>query len=191
MDEYIKRLKGYQNINPDLKSEGVVIDYGGKTYDLFDFDAKLLSIEDTARQLSRINRYNGNTNKAYSVAQHSVMGAQSLLLIGMVQEAKIFLHHDDSECITNDINPIIKKALGDAWSKIEDDIQAKISKKFGIQFPFPNIIHIMDKNIAQFELSMMIKSRHSNEFDYWDEEKSFKQYLWMFKTIDEMLLYQT
>lgn len=186
----ITPLKGYQNVNPELRKKGIVITTEGSHYDLFNFDAHSHSIEQTARQLSRLARYNGNTQKPYNVAQHSVIGANALMICGLVKEAFIFLLHDEPECITNDVNPIIKKQLGSVWTEIENDISTRFAKKHNIQYPYPEVIHVIDKSMAQFEMSMLIKSELASKFDYWNDIKSEYQFLYTYEMLKEMLVYQ-
>jgi hypothetical protein len=183
-------LKGFQNTSPELRKKGIVITTEGRSYDLFNFNADDHPIEQTGRQLSRLSRYNGNTRQTYNVAQHCVMGSNALMLCGLVKEAFVFLLHDETECITNDVNPIIKRQLGSVWTEIEDDISMRFAKKHGIPFPYPEVIHTIDKSLAQFEMSMLIKSDFAGRFDYWNEHKAEAQFLYTYDMLKEMLTYQ-
>lgn len=182
----IKTLKGYLHSDASLMEPGVVIGWEGVPFSLHDFDPSKLTIEMAARQLSRLNRYNGNTKLPYTVAQHTVIGCQTLILCGLVEEAEVFLYHDQSECIFPDLNPPTKKLLGKIWTDLEDEVQRRICEYRGLKFPFDPIIHTIDKNLASFEISMMLKSNRSAEFDYWSEEKSYNQFMLMHDTIHEL-----
>ena len=36
---------------------------------------------------------------------------------------------------------------------------------------------------------MLINSKNTNGFDFWDEKKSYDQFLWTYYTIEEMIGY--
>lgn len=83
-------------------------------------------IEDIARGLSNICRFNGQTNEFYSVAQHSVMVSDL-----MPQEYKLAgLLHDASEPYVGDMVKPLKLLFPLFWW-IERRVMTAIAAKFG------------------------------------------------------------
>lgn len=78
---------------------------GGRVVDLADPDPAIVCFLEVANTLSKIARFNGrNPHGAYSVAQHSVMGAQAVLNEGGTRvEAALFLLHDAHEWVLGDL----------------------------------------------------------------------------------------
>ncbi len=186
----IQTLKGYHNTNPNLSRPGILLTKDAKHTNILDFDPSIFTLEDYAKKLSRLNRYLGDTKLAYNVAQHSVIGANALLMCGLVNEAKAFMCHDMSECITNDLSPILKSYIGDKYSDLEKTISNKIYKHFEIPLPVSPLIKAIDKNLASYEISILLKSDLGFDFDYWSEEKSYCQFLFTWEAINTMLSYQ-
>lgn len=84
---------------------------GGRMVKLCDLPRELISVNDIARVLSRINRYNGRCKILYPVAQHSVIVANFVYKItGDARLALEALFHDATEAFTGDIISPIKYA---------------------------------------------------------------------------------
>lgn len=113
------------------------------------------SIEEIARGLSRVARYNGHTDEinTYTVAQHSVMVSY------LVPEAYALqaLLHDASEFVTGDITKPLKNFIDQesrgAFSCMEDDIQREIHRQLRIKRSklADRWIKIADKFALRFE----------------------------------------
>ena len=87
-----------------------------------------IDIEDIAYALSMKCRFNGHTNKFYSVASHSI-GVSRLM------EPRLWLPallHDANEAYLPDVPRPVKDLLSD-YKDIEDTVQAVIEKKYGIK----------------------------------------------------------
>ncbi len=85
-----------------------------------------IQIEDIAHNLSNINRFNGQTKRPYSVAQHSVLVSRLL-----PQELKLFgLLHDAGETYVGDCVSPIKVLIQDIFSPIEDGIMSAVADRF-------------------------------------------------------------
>jgi hypothetical protein len=88
-----------------------------------------IDIEDIAHGLAYQCRFNGQTNRFYSVAQHSCMVAELV----PKQYKLAALLHDASEAYLGDIvKPL--KALLPNFVMIEDRVTDLIAKKFGVSF---------------------------------------------------------
>jgi hypothetical protein len=187
----MKKLVGMLNFKERYMKPGCTIGIHGKDYNFleFDIDKYDAGLPEMVVSLAKINRYVGNTRGAYSVAQHSVMGARALLLIGEIDAAKQFLFHDVGETIYGDfsgpIKRLMEKALdGHEWfdlKKLMDEVDRQICEKYGAKWPHDDIVHVVDKNLASYELTNTMT--YNNHCDYWDEDKSVREWWCMWKTI--------
>ena len=99
--------------------------YSGKKFNLFTPSPDDILIEDIAHALSNLARFNGHTNKFYSVAQHSVYCA----LKAPERLALAALLHDATEAYLGDVVRPLKLLLYD-YLEFEDRINALIAEKF-------------------------------------------------------------
>ncbi len=92
-----------------------------------------VDIIDIAHALSLCNRWNGMTELAYSVAQHSVHVARRMMACSYpIDIALAGLLHDASEAYTGDmVSPL--KRLCPFFQAIENDIQEVIYRRYGLQ----------------------------------------------------------
>jgi len=187
----IKKLFGYQNTTPELNEKGVTVTYRGDHYNILDFKINDVDRFKIARSLSREPRYVGDTTLPYSVAQHCVRGSEALLLMGFVKEARQFLYHDSSEAILKDLSSPLKKLLKDSlYCEIEEKIEKVLAKQFGYDYPYSPIVKQLDANLAQEEMSLLMHSDLSMEYDYWDHTKAYKMWLHQDDRIDVMLKHE-
>lgn len=188
-----RKLKAYQNTTPELNQKGITVSWGGGSFDVTNVDpnTKALDVDRIAMSLARQSRYMGHTNKPYSIAQHCCRGAEALILMGMVEEAKQFLFHDASEAIISDLSAPLKRMLGEGIAKIEEAIEAVVAKRYDYQFPYDPVIKQIDSNLAQDEMAMLMAVDPEDDgFDYWDHEKATQQYIYMYNKIETLLDYQ-
>ena len=170
-------LHGIHNTSKELCEDGVITCGNLLPYNLLDFKSDVVDFDFMVNSLSKINRYNGHNQhkNGYTVAQHSVIMAQSALLCyGNVNLALQCLYHDLPEAYTSDMVKPMKVILGDNYAKIEENIEKTVFEEIGIEFPFDPRVKEIDKNIAQFEMSIVL---HDSEevhglFDVWSSEKS-------------------
>jgi uncharacterized protein len=89
----------------------------GKAFDLSAPDPRLVDFEnDVAPALAKLARFTGHTlgDVGYSVAQHCVLGAESLLeATGSERLAALFLLHDAHEFATGDIPTPVAATLAE------------------------------------------------------------------------------
>ena len=91
------------------------------------------SIEEIARGLSRVARYNGHTDgQVYNVAQHSLLVSYLVPELYALQA----LLHDASEFVTGDITKPLKNLIdthsNDFFSDLEEDIQRAMHKQLAV-----------------------------------------------------------
>lgn len=117
---------------------------GGEFFDLKRPSVNEYNIEEMAHSLSRINRYTGHiVPENYTVAEHCYHVSHAV----PEQHALAGLLHDASEAFVGDVSSPLKKLLGRVYTDLEDAIQEEIAKRFGIEYPFHEEIHLADKRL--------------------------------------------
>lgn len=79
------------------------------------------SLSEIAHSLAHINRFNGHANRAYSVAEHSLL-CMEIARVKFHADAGgqlAALMHDAHESITGDTTSPVKQVLGEAWARFE------------------------------------------------------------------------
>lgn len=186
----MQKLKGLQSISKNANNIGDTVGKDNNVYNLLDFQSyDWITVEHIAATLSKQCRYVGNTFHFYSIAQHSVDGAKALLLQGKPQAAYDFLFHDASESFTGDISRPLKLLIEDKFDGIEDNINMVLSKIFGFEYPLKPEVKLMDKNLAQYEMSILM-SGGVDKSNYWSPEKAESSWLEMYNIIQEFLSYE-
>ncbi len=106
--------------------------FGGTALDLRNPTADMIDITDIAIALSRVNRFNGHTRTAYSVAQHSLVVAQLLRDTGHSPLIQLQgLLHDAPEAYIADLPKPVKRLLPQ-YAVLEDRLWAVIAGKFQV-----------------------------------------------------------
>jgi hypothetical protein len=121
-------------------------------------------IEDIAQGLSRIHRFNGQTKREYTVAEHTWI--VSHMVEGSATKKLCALLHDSPEAYINDMIRSLKylPIMGTIYLKIEDGIEDAIGQKFGLPTPFlsdPDIKQA-DEIIVGVEMRETIASQQTN-----------------------------
>lgn len=111
---------------------------GGKTFAFVGDEPFPLTIEELARTLARLVRYNGATTEPYSVAQHSVHVADIVRRRGgSILAQRFALLHDAHEAVLGDLVTPVKMALGGdfraQWAMLTDAIDARIYAAYGLE----------------------------------------------------------
>ena len=128
--------------------------HSGRVLDLNFIKPENVSIEDIAHSLSFQCRFNGHTNRFYSVAEHS------LVLRDLVQEESgiqnlnrriAAMLHDAAECYLGDITKPAKERLF-IEEAVEGQILRVIFEAFGIPFSsFDEELKAMDSDLCIME----------------------------------------
>lgn len=198
----IQELKGFPNTSQECAEEGTLVGQNGELFSVLNIDKykKYYTIEKLALALSRSIRYIGNSKM--TVAQHCVRGAEFFILKGDINNAYNFLMHEVSEPFgVSDISTPVKKILGGGLKQIEHYIETELSKIFKFDYPFPPEIKQIDKNLAMDEMTMMkhenpdilVSTEQNNQhmikidFDYWNQQKSYLQFM---STYDKIMIYK-
>ena len=123
----------------------------GRRLDLLNPSPLVIEIEDIARGISRVARWNGQTSGEYplSVAQHSVIVAELLKSYNENIEIKwqlAALLHDAAEYIISDMITPLKSFLGEEYIQLEEKIQSAINIRFSLPGEIPKKIYKLIKN---------------------------------------------
>ncbi len=114
----------------------------GRRLDLLDPSPFDIEIEDIARGLARVARWNGQTSgdHAFSVAEHSIIVADifSLLNPAANREAQLTaLLHDAPEYVIGDMISPFKTALGIDYKAFETRLEEAVHIRFGLPAKMP------------------------------------------------------
>lgn len=132
----------------------------GRRLNLLDPSPFDVEIEDIARGLARVARWNGQThgNHAFSVAEHSVLVAQlftQLYPTATTKERLAALLHDAAEYVIGDMISPFKAALGLNYKDFETRLEGAIFMRFGLNVHMPTHlkqrIKRCDRYCAYFE----------------------------------------
>ncbi len=114
----------------------------GRRLDLLDPSPFDIEIEDIARGLARVARWNGQTSgdHAFSVAEHSVVVEDLFAQLNpkaTQSERLTALLHDAAEYVIGDMISPFKNALGLDYRDIEDRIEQAVHIRFGLPPKIP------------------------------------------------------
>ncbi len=127
-----------------VKNPMIIIE--GKPVYLFDLKVDDIDIWHIANTLSKICRFGGNSLGFYSVAEHSVEVANSLLDKGWG------LLHDAHEVYITDFSEAAKPFLKqEALDKFKLTIDKMIAEVFNLPWPQPKQVKLVDKLMGNLE----------------------------------------
>jgi len=147
--------------------------YSGKEVDIFNLKPSDIEIEDIAHSLSNLCRYGGHCLFHYSVAQHSVLCSYES---GTILQKLMFLMHDASEFLMNDlVRPIKHRPEFKHYRLAEDVIQKLVFEKYGLEYPFSDRVHEVDNQVLVMELDSIIINGYDIEKKSAENEISFRE----------------
>jgi hypothetical protein len=124
-----------------VNSTSISLLHGGH-FDYANPESSVYDIKDIALGLSHTARFSGQTNRAYTVAQHSVLVSK----IVPTEHALAALLHDATEAFMADIPKPLKNLLPE-YVEMEKRAEADLCMRFGISYPLHSGIKFAD-NIA-------------------------------------------
>lgn len=136
----------------------------GRRLDLLDPSPLDVEIEDIALGLSRVARWNGQTQGdwAYTVAQHSLLVENLSGQLKSKLEPRwrlAALLHDAPEYVIGDLITPFKSAVGADYKALENRLQAAIHLRFGLPAHLPaafaRVIKRADKMAAYLEATQL------------------------------------
>lgn len=152
-------------------------------------------IKDIARGLSTQHRFNGQTLKRITVAEHSWHTS----FHGPQKTALERLMHDSPEGLIGDIIRPLKAIpiFGAIYLKIEDRLMTTISDRYSLQYPFPPCVRLADEAAVNVEvrdnigmpglnfLSDNTVAESEAKLQYWSSELAEKMFLSRFYELAE------
>ena len=132
----------------------------GRKLDILSPSPLDIEIEDIALGLSRVTRWNGQTNgaHAYSVAQHSILVEELFTFEYPSLKNKwrlAALLHDSPEYVIGDLITPFKYALNNSYREVEENLMKAIYIRFGLPGTIPKSIELkikrIDKALAWYE----------------------------------------
>lgn len=136
----------------------------GRRLDLLDPSPLDIEVEDIAQGLSRVARWNGQTNGdwAYSVAQHSLLVEKIVAELRPGYRPRWLLAallHDAPEYVLGDLITPFKAAVGRDYKKLEQRLGEAVHIRFGLPASLPqhvtDTIKRADKASAYFEATQL------------------------------------
>ena len=136
----------------------------GRRLNLLDPSPLDVELDDIARGLSRVARWNGQTHgpHAFSVAQHSVLVAHIAVAMrpDLSREGRLTaLLHDAPEYVVGDLISPFKAAVGADYKILENRILAAVHLRFGLPAAAPETLRRLvkraDRAAAYFEATML------------------------------------
>ncbi|OLV20163.1 hypothetical protein [Deinococcus marmoris] len=107
---------------------------------------------DVAHALAHINRFTGHLNRAFSVAQHSLLVVELLAERGH-RDAGLLLQglvHDAAECYVGDVSAPLKRLLPD-YQKVEARVWAACAAHYGVPVELDPAVKAMDWHACRLE----------------------------------------
>jgi len=109
-------------------------------------------LPDVALSLSRQPRFNGHTQRAWTVGEHAIGCSILAERLGMSPAiAYAALHHDDGEAYLGDIPGPARPWLGQDWKTMEERIEAAIAIRFEVLAAGVNEIRRLDLAMLEAE----------------------------------------
>lgn len=107
--------------------------YSGNYLDLAEPDPEDVTLRDIARGLSNTCRFGGQCSEFYSVAEHAVLVADRLCVMGYGHEVQFAgLHHDDTEAFMGDVVRPLKQLVGGY-----PEMEARLANRLNGEIPAP------------------------------------------------------
>ena len=155
----------------------------GRFLDPWNVRPEDIFIEDIARGLANVNRYNGQFGP-YSVAQHSIYVAwtlpRALMLAGLL--------HDAPEYITGDLAHHIKYGagiLGLEWKRLDAPIARAIEKRFGLwdHELDSEVIKLADERVFDSEWASFVTDGGTGVIEVWPWERAEAEFLRVYNEV--------
>lgn len=160
-----------------------VLTYSGIMFDILEPNIKDVRLEDIGRGLANQARFNGQSRKPISIAQHSIGVLERAINGTMLNEdddkymCRVqALFHDAAEAYIGDMVSPIKKhtKINDVnFKEIEEEILSVIFDKYGIEWPMRSIIDICDEEQTQHEMDFC----RSNIDEVWGSSEAFERWI--------------
>ena len=138
----------------NFKGRKLILTYAGRAIDPMRATEDDIDLTDIAHSTANLCRYTGHVRKFYSVAEHSVRVSEYIEReTGSISLALTGLMHDASEAYLGDVARPVKdnNEVGRLYKLAEDKLMKLISKKFGTEWPLPEIVGFADYVLLRTE----------------------------------------
>lgn len=171
---------------------------------VFELKPEDICIEDIAHSLGHQCRYGGHTKFHYSVAQHCVYVAATVLnMSGSSSLALMALLHDASEAYLTDLpRPLKDLPVFDFYRDLENQVQRKIMKAFNLPVELDPLVMQIDREILTYECQQLFNPpffpegfgcvrepdwRIPLEITHWQPGQATHQFLGMYANLEGRL----
>jgi hypothetical protein len=164
--------KPFDLSNKQIVTDGCMLTVSGILIDLFHPDSNDILIEDIAHGLAHNCRWNGHTQKFWSVAQHCCMMYDA----APKGKEKMYLLHDSEEAYWGDMIKPLKNILRKTHPEVFDLMHLMrkiIYDKFGVEYEYDGV-HDSDFEMLKWELE---NTMMNNKVDFWTPEKAKIEWL--------------
>lgn len=165
---------------------GAIETASGMEFDVVNPLPEMFVLDDIARSLSHICRYNGHVPSFYSVAEHSVRVAWQLRFWGCSLDVQMSgLLHDAAEAYVGDmVRPLKRLALlGGAHKEMEDRVAALLHQRFGGTFPHAEAVHEADREVYNWE----VKNIRTGHTTGWTPQYAYDAFLIRYRHLTDDL----
>jgi len=157
-------------------------------------DPSMITIGDIAHHLSRLNRFNGASERPYNVAQHSILVAQNV----PPEYALCGLLHDAHEAYIGDLISPLSACPGvkEALAPLKSLADKAICQTFGIEIGLWNAakLHVKtaDRRILATEIRDLIHGKswsdlinpYDRKVEPWGCDRAKREFLALFAELD-------
>lgn len=121
----------------------------GNKWVIDDLQPDMIQVDDICCGLAKECRFGGQIEGFYSVARHSIILTNYIRAHKLLPEHDLLavLLHDAAEAYLGDMPKPIKVTLPD-YNKLEEAVMKVIAQRFGLQYPFPDVIKQCDTRIV-------------------------------------------
>jgi uncharacterized protein len=131
----------------------------GRRLDLLNPSPLDVEIEDIAHGLSRVSRWNGQTQgeQSYSVAEHSLLVERLVVELKDSTPVKwrlAALLHDAPEYVIGDMISPFKAVIGEEYQAVESRLQGAIHIRFGLPATLPDDVKVLIKRADRISASL-------------------------------------
>lgn len=127
----------------------------GSAVNFANLQTSIIVFEDIIERLAAINRFNGGTQTLYTVAQHSLLMQQLLLIVGASHKVQqLALMHDMTEAFMGDmVSPL--KSMFPQFATMEDELFDVICQQLNVPNDFSEddweYVKLLDKELRLLE----------------------------------------
>ncbi len=149
-------------------NDSIIQTYTGKLINPFEIKEEDIDIYDIAHSLSMQCRFNGNTKRFYSIAEHSINVSSVLKEMGLSYKTQLLgLLHDASEAYLSDVPSPVKKYLPDYLS-LEGKLTTSICMALHPQYWDLTVSDLYLVNVIDEEITVL-EGRYFLGGNIWDE----------------------